>query len=121
MGLAKLRRFDVQARVACVLALVSVLPCAAAVVLLMRNYHHELGQIVYSAESSFVLVFFGCTLVSLVPASIGFFLGLSSAGQRRNDKPKRSWIGFFLGGLVTTFNLILLLAFLMLRFQQPVR
>jgi hypothetical protein len=110
-----LRRYDVQATYGCALSLVSLAPFAGAVVLSFRNYHHDLGQILYSAEGAFLPIFLVCLLVSIAPSTIGFFLGWNSAGQRRNDKPVRSWIGFFIGGGVLTFDLILLVAFWMLR------
>ena len=119
MGFSSLRRFDVQANYAVVLACVSVLPFLGALSLAWRNYRHDLGQIVYGAQGYFVVVFLGCVLLSVLPSGVGFLLGWSSAGQRRNDKPARSWLGFFIGGSVLTFNLILLIAFYMLRWKQP--
>lgn len=119
MGLASLRRFDVQANYACILSIASTLPCLAAVAFVVRNYRHELGQIVFGTKGLFVPIFFACILLSIVPSVLGFLLGWSSAGQRRNDKPTRSWIGFFVGGSVLTLDLILLIAFMMLHFRQP--
>lgn len=119
MKLASLRRFDVQANYACILSLASVVPCLGAAFFALRNYRHELGQIVFGTKGYFVPVFLGCLLLSIIPGTIGFVLGWNSAGQRRNDKPKLSWIGFFVGGGVLTVNLILLIAFMMLRFRQP--
>jgi hypothetical protein len=114
-----LRRYDVQAGYACGLALVSVLPLLAAAALAYRNYHHHLGQIIYGEKSLFLPVFAGLVLLSMVPGAIGLALGWNSAGQRRNDKPARSWVGFFLGGGVLTADTILLIALWMLRLQQP--
>ena len=114
-----LRRFDVQAKYAAILAGFSVVPFIGAAGLVWRNYRHEFGQIVYGAQGRFVLAFLGCVLLSMLPGVLGFLLGWSSAGQRRNDKPLRSWLGFFLGGVVVTLNLILVIAFFMLRWQYP--
>lgn len=118
MGLSSLRRFDVQAKYAAVLAVASLVPFLGALILILRNYRHDLGQIVYGAQGSFLMIFAACVLLSAVPSGVGFLLGWSSAGQRRNDKPTHSWVGFFLGGSVLTFNLILLIAFYMLRWKQ---
>ena len=120
MAGSHLRRYDVQARYALVSSLASLLPFLAALWLAASRYDRDLHQIVYGAHGRFVLVFIGCVLVSMVPGSIGFVLGWSSAGQRRNDKPVRSWIGFFVGGAVVTFNAILLVAFYLLRLKHPV-
>ena len=119
MGLEHLRRYDVQASYACVLSTVSAVPLLGAAALAFRNYHHDLGQIIYGSKGFFLPAFGGCLLLSMVPAAIGMLLGWSSAGQRRNDKPMHSWIGFFVGGGILTFDLILLIAFWMLHLQQP--
>ncbi|MFQ5494890.1 MAG: hypothetical protein ACE5EX_05875 [Phycisphaerae bacterium] len=117
--LSQFRRFDVQARYACWLALLSVLPAAAAVALAVRNYHPEMGQIVYGGKGLFLPAFLACLGLSVVPGVCGLLLGWSSAQQRRNDTPARSWIGFFVGSGVVTLDVVLLLAFAMLRLQQP--
>ena len=54
-----------------------------------------------------------------MPAAPGCLLGFNSAGQRRNDKQARSWTGFFVGGAVLTFNLILVIALYMIRLEKP--
>ncbi len=117
MSLGQLRRYDVQANYAFALSLCSIIPLAGAVVLTLRNYDGQLGRIIYGAAGYYLPVFAACLLLSMLPGALGFALGLSSAGQRRNDKPTRSWIGFFLGGTVLTFDLILAIAFLMLRLK----
>ena len=119
MGLGRLRRYDVQASYACVLSLVSIVPLIAAVTVALLRYDHDLGQIIYGSKGFFLPAFGACVLLSVMPGAIGFVLGWSSAGQRRNDKPTRSWVGFFVGGAVLTFSLILLIAFLMLHLEQP--
>lgn len=116
----RLRRFDVQAGYGCVLSLVSLVPFGGAATLAFRNYDHELGQIVYGEEGLWLPAFAGCLLLSMAPSAVGMLLGWSSAGQRRNDRPARSWVGFFVGGGVFTFSLILVIAFWMLRLQHPV-
>ena len=119
MGFSQLRRYDVQARYAMVFALISIVPALVAVALAARNYRHDLGQIVYGSEGSFLPLYLGCVALSALPGLIGFILGWNSSGQRRNDKPARSWIGFFVGGSVVTLDIVLLIAFWMLRLQQP--
>lgn len=119
MILGQFRRFDVQANVAFLLSLLSTAPFLAALALTIRNYNGDLIQIAYGSGSKFVPLLLGCLLLSMAPSFLGFVLGWSSAGQRRNDKSNRSWIGFFVGGLVLTLDVILLLAFWKLRLEIP--
>jgi hypothetical protein len=115
--LGNLRRYDVQAKYAFALALLSIVPALAALWMGWRRFDADLGRIIYGARGQFVLAFVGCVVISMAPAALGFVLGWSSAGQRRNDLSKRSWIAFFVGGSVMTLNVMLLVAFFMLRLQ----
>jgi hypothetical protein len=118
VGLSSLRRFDIQASYAYVLSIFSVFPLVGGAYLAWRNYNQDLGQILYQSKA-YVAAFAGCVLISIAAGGLGCLLGFNSAGQRRNDKPLRSWVGFFVGGGVLTFDVILLIAFLMLRFRPP--
>ena len=120
MGLASLRRFDIQATYACILSVSGAVPTCLAAVLLLSRYNAELAQIIYGSKGLFLPVFLGCVVVSMLLGGVGFALGWNSAGQRRNDRATRSWVGFFLGGGVLTLDVILLLAFWMLRLEKPV-
>lgn len=119
MGFPQLRRFDVQAKYSLILSLISILPLLGAAALALRNYDHELGQIVYGATGLFLPLFLACVALSGATGATGFMLGLSSAGQRRNEKPAWSWIGFIVGGTAVTFDIVLLIAYWMLKFKQP--
>ena len=120
MGLSSLRRFDVQATYAAVLSALSAGPAVLAGVLLLQRYNSELAQIIYGSKGKFLPTFLGCVLASMLLGGTGSVLGWNSAGQRRNDKPARSWLGFFLGGGVLTLDLVLILAFWMLRLEKPI-
>lgn len=120
MAFASLRRYDVQARYALGLAIASIPPFVGAAFLAMRNYEPQLGQIVYGQGGFFLPAFAGCALLSIAPAALGFVLGLNSAGQRRNDNSRRSWIGFFVGGAIVSLDIVLLIAFVMLRLERPI-
>ena len=118
MPFGRFRRFDVQAAYACVLSLVSVVPFCGAAALVLRNWRWDLRQIIYSPEGIYAPVLLACLLLSMLLAALGFLLGWSSAGQRRNEHPARSWIGFFFGGTILTLDMILLIAFFTLRLKQ---
>jgi hypothetical protein len=117
--LKNIRRFDVQARFALALSVFSVAPMSGAVFLAYRRYHHELAQIIYRQGSLFLPIFGALIMLSMAPSALGMLLGWSSAGQRRNETQAKSWTGFFLGGTVLTLDLILGIAFWMLRLSQP--
>jgi len=119
MELGRLRRYDIQAGYAFWLAIASVAPLLAALWLTWGRYNPVLGRIVYGSQGRFVQAFLGCVLLSMIPAALGLMLGWNSAGQRRNDRSSRSWTGFVLGGGVLTCDLILLIAFYMLRLEKP--
>lgn len=120
MAKGRLRRYDVQADYAFVLSLLSIVPFILAAVLAIRNYDGVIGKIVYGSNSLFVPAFGACLLFSMIPAGIGSILGWNSAGQRRNDNSARSWSGFFVGGFILTFDLILAIAFFMLRLSMSI-
>jgi len=115
--LGNLRRYDVQAKYAFALAMVSIVPCIAATWMGWRRFDANLGRIIYGSQGRFMLAFVGCVVLSMAPAALGFVMGWSSAGQRRNDLSRRSWIAFFVGGSVLTLNVVLLIAFFMLRLK----
>ena len=115
----RLRRYEVQASYALGLAIASIFPFLAAAYLAASRYDAVLSRIIYGAKGKFVPAFGVCVLLSLVAAGLAFLLGWSSAGQRRNNKSGRSWLGFFLGGLIATLDIILLAAFVMLRLEKP--
>ncbi len=117
MALGNLRRYDVQAKYALVLAIVSIVPSLVALWISWRRFDADLGRIVYGSQGRFMLAFFGCVVIATAPAALGFVMGWNSAGQRRNDQSRRSWIAFFVGGSVLTLNVVLMIAFFMLRLQ----
>lgn len=120
MAIGGLRRYDVQAKYAVVLSVGSAVPMVAAAILALRNYNHDLGQIIYGSPGPFLPTFFACLGISLLAGTIASALGLSSAGQRRNDKPVRAWVGFFVGSSVVAGNVILLIAYWMLKLPHHV-
>jgi hypothetical protein len=114
----RLRRYEVQAIWSLALAVISAAPAAAAGWLALRNYDDQLGRIIYGLKGSFLATFTTCLAASMVAAFVGFAMGWNSAGQPRNDRSGASWVGFFLGGTVLSLNVILLVAFLMLRLRM---
>jgi len=116
--IGSIRRYDVQATYSLALSFISLIPFVAAAWLFLRNLHWDLHQVIYNSRGPFLPIFLACAMLAMLSAALGFVLGWNSAGQRRNDRPGQSWTGFFLGGIIVTLDLILLIAFFMLRLQR---
>jgi hypothetical protein len=67
--------------------------------------------VIYYGRSirKYVVLLTGAFTLLVAAAAIGF--GFNSAGQRRNTRPRESWLGFFLGAGVICFALVLLFIF----------
>jgi hypothetical protein len=113
----RFRRYEVQAIWSIGLASASLGPTLIAAWLALRNYESQLGRIVYGSDGFFLITFAACVVASIAVAFLGFVLGWNSAGQTRNDRSAISWVGFFLGGAALSTNVILMLAFYMLRLR----
>ncbi len=115
MAKFSLRRFDVQARVSLIVSLASFVAWLAAVGLVLsadKGFENvDWQQFVITYGPARRLAVLGAIAVTLMLGVTGFGFGLSSAGQRRNDKPVLSWIGFFIGAAVICLTLILFLTF----------
>ena len=118
MARSSIRRFDVQAKWSLAFSLVSVLSCLALVFLLFRNWTPETHQITFR-NPLFKVVCVGFSGVTMILAVFGLALGFNSAGQRRNEKQRLSWTGFFVGAGVLAVACILFLAFYLLRAELP--
>lgn len=114
---ANFRRYEIQAVWSIGLALASLGPAACATWLALRNYDKQIGRIIYGSDGSFVIGFAGCVVASMAVAFFGFAMGWNSAGQTRNDRSTASWAGFFVGGAILSTDIVLMLAFYMLRLR----
>ena len=119
MAMGSIRRFDVQAKWSMFFSLASVLTCLGMFVLLVRNWDGQVNLVKFARDGSFQPAYLACTGLTMVLSVFGLSLGFNSAGQRRNDRQKLSWTGFFLGTSVLAFAIILLAAFWFLK--QPLR
>jgi hypothetical protein len=99
-----------------VFSVLAALACLVLAVLLVRNWHSGLNQVVFR-KPVFKIVVVGCAGLSMLLAVFGTALGFNSAGQRRNNRQRLSWTGFFLGSGVFTLAVVLFAAFWFLKFQ----
>ena len=118
MAKGSLRRFDVQAKWSLWFSLASVVTCLGTFALLARNWDGHLSLIKYSADGLYRPVYLACTGLTMLLSVFGLALGFNSAGQRRNDRQKLSWTGFFVGTVVLALAIVFLAAFRYLK--QPI-
>jgi hypothetical protein len=105
MAKFSLRRYDVQARFSAIVSLASVITLVGLALVLARRLDRSEWLVNYGPPTKMAVYL--STVVTLGLSIAGFGFGLNSAGQRRNDKPQLSWIGFFVGGGVLCLLLIL--------------
>lgn len=110
-----LRRVDVQAKVAFFAAILSIMVTLALAYFVLKGLHWETKIIPYSSKSNRMLGVLGTGGLSLVIGAIGFWFGLTSAGQRRNEQQVLSWLGFFLSAMTITASAVLLTTFMLWR------
>jgi hypothetical protein len=117
-----LRRFENQALVSLVLSLLSVLTFAglAGVLAFFLRRGLDAKDLVFLYGPRGKMAVLLAAAATLFLSAAGFGFGLNSAGQRRNDKQRLSWIGFFVGALILAFTLVLVF-FFMQRGEQIIR
>lgn len=118
MAKSSMRRFDVQAKWSLIMSLASILGCLGLLFMVYRNWMPETNQIVFR-NPVFKFAFVGCTGFTLLLSFFGVALGFNSAGQRRNEKQRLSWTGFFVGTAVMAAAIVLFAAFYLLRAELP--
>ena len=87
-----LRRYDVQAKVSLILSAVGMLGTVALFLLALRNFKTDLRVIVYAKDGMFAPLMLIGVAVTLVIAATGVAMGANSAGQKRNELGKLSWL-----------------------------
>lgn len=112
MARLNLRRYDVQASVSLFLSAASVVFVIGTAVLLFYRYDADSRTVLYMIGTPRWFLLMACAGLAGLLSLLGLSLGANSAGQRRNDKQTRSWIGFFIGAFVLTMTIILLAIYL---------
>ena len=91
-----LRRYESQALASVVLGIVSCVTLIAQALVVFRHMNFAEWTVLYGNPNRRYLIFCA-TAVTLLLGLSALGLGLNSAGQRRNERPQMSWVGFFLG------------------------
>jgi hypothetical protein len=101
----KLNSYEGQAVMSVALAGVGVLAAVGVCFIVFTRFDPSTFFVSYSPKSMFLPVLAVGLLAGLAAGTIGFFVALNSAGQKRNTKSKLAWQGFFLNALVLTVML----------------
>ncbi len=106
-----LRKVETQATASAVLSLSSLFFLLGLAVLVFRHFDLETKSIFYKEGTLRVIALGLCGLFSLGLSVLGFGFGISSAGERRNQRSHLSWGGFFVGAIAICLTLVLLALF----------
>ena len=106
-----LRRYDVQARIALVAAIAAAVLVLALAVLVFRRVDWTNKVIAYRPNTLRWYLIMLVTGMSILVSALALGFGLNSAGQRRNDRHRWSWIGFFLGAACLCLTILLFVVF----------
>ena len=98
----KLKTYEDQAKLSLYLGVLAALVAAAVVALLARNFDRTTFYVTYNAQGTWLPLLGAGMLGGLIAGTVGFFVALNSAGQRRNTRSKLSWQAFFLNAVVIT-------------------
>ena len=96
MAKFSLRRYESQALASVVLAIASCISLIGQALLVFRGINYSEWTILYGNPNRRYMVYCAAAVTLLLGFS-ALGLGFNSAGQRRNERPQMSWVGFFLG------------------------
>lgn len=94
------KTYEVRALVSLIAGGLSLLASIALLGIVLFLFDAENRVIVSSVNRLLAIV--GLTGVALGLGALGFLLGITTAGQKRNSKTNLSWLGFFGGAIGLT-------------------
>lgn len=97
-----LKSYENQAKLSVFLGFFSLAAAIGVVAMLGRNFSAEHFYVTYSSSGLWFPMLGAGMGLGLLAGAVGFFVGLNSAGQRRNNRSSLSWQGFFLNAGVIT-------------------
>lgn len=96
------KTYEDQAKLSVVLSVLGALATVGVIVLMLRNFDAGSFYVSYNPKTLWLPMVGVGILVGLSAGTVGFFVALNSAGQKRNKNSGLSWQGFFLNALVLT-------------------
>ncbi len=95
-----LHTYETQARLSVYLAALGAAAAVGTAGMIIRNFDRAAFYVTYNAKGPWLLVVGIGLMIGLGAATAGFFMGLNSAGQKRNKLSSLAWKGFFLNAAV---------------------
>jgi len=92
----KLKTYEGQARLSLTLAVVGAVSAVGALAVILQKFDWENMWITYDPRGKRILALGAALGLALLTSAAGFFIGLNSAGQKRNTKERLAWLGFFI-------------------------
>ena len=112
---SKLKTYEAQSKLSFWLAVLGGLAALGVLTLMYRNFDRAAFYVTYNPHASWLMVFGAGLFVALASSTVGFFVALNSAGQRRNTRSALAWQAFFLNALIITITLCAAFFFLFTR------
>ena len=92
----KLKTYEDQAKLGVVLAAISLVAALCGAYGVLSRFEFETFFTYYSPNSLRLPLIGAALLGSVLCGAVAFFIGFSTAGQRRNKATNVSWLAFFL-------------------------
>ncbi|MFQ5806105.1 MAG: hypothetical protein ACE5I3_06620 [Phycisphaerae bacterium] len=102
---------ETQAKLSMLLAVVGGLSALLLVVSVLWKFDFEEFAAVYLDGGRRYYTILGATALGVATGSTGFFVGLNSAGRRRNPLSNLAWTAFFLNAAVILVTLCMFVVF----------
>ncbi len=112
-----MKTYEDQAKLSVYASIVAGLASLASVALILRNFDSEEFFVNYASGTLWLPAVAASLLVALGAGALAFFMGLYTAGQRRNKKTNLSWLAFFISAGAITIALSAAVFFVLTRNQ----
>lgn len=105
MAKTKVTPYERQAQWSIILAGLGGVACLGLIAIVFQKFNMQEFAVVMRGGGMRYFAILGATAFAALATTGGFFLGLSSAGHKRNKLSKLSWLGFWLSVVVMTATL----------------
>jgi uncharacterized integral membrane protein len=107
-----------QARIGLISSIAAAVFVLLLAVFVLQNFDPTEKTIIFSRQSARYPAILGATGLSAFFSTIGFGLGISSLGHKRNSRQRESWAGFLVGAMMICLAIILFVMFQL--FKLPI-